>query len=241
MRTKKIPFNVKWWLGNRNIRVLSPEAKGVVVDIMCLMMEGDPYGRLYIGGIRYDSSTLSKILSIPEKQMLEIINEIIEVGKDIKIDPGGCMYSQYMIRDAETAEKRKQSGALGGNPVLTGKVKLPKEITVIDTPPESNIPENYTGGADPVEEPFYLTKKGRKLKDKQLKAFEIFWEEFNYKASKAEAADSWLDLKVNKDMFPEIIKGARREAAQRQRLIDTGHTPKMAQGWLSSRRWEDGQ
>lgn len=92
-----------------------------------------------------------------------------------------------------------------------------------------------------VEEsgPVYKTKRGRKLAGEQLAWFEQFWEMFEYKSGKAEAADAWLDLKITEADLPEILDGAAVEAQRRPELERLGRIPKMAQGWLSGRRWED--
>lgn len=90
-------------------------------------------------------------------------------------------------------------------------------------------------------EPTYKSKKGRTIKGNQLEWFECFWSAFDYKNSKAEAADSWIDIKANQDLMPVIIRAAEIEAINRPALKQNGRTPKMAQGWLSGRRWEDEQ
>jgi hypothetical protein len=89
------------------------------------------------------------------------------------------------------------------------------------------------------DERSYTTKKGRKLKGVHLDRFERFWEAFGYRKGKAEAADAWLDLKPDEATTEEIVKGAQTEARNRPSLIQAGYTPKMAQGWLTGRRWED--
>lgn len=88
-------------------------------------------------------------------------------------------------------------------------------------------------------EPEYKSKKGRTLKGNQLDWFESFWSAFDYKSSKAEAADSWIDIKATQELMPAIIQAAKFEARNRPALKQVGRTPKMAQGWLSGRRWED--
>ena len=91
-----------------------------------------------------------------------------------------------------------------------------------------------------MTEEFYLTKKKRKLNGKRLETFNKFWEIFDYKRGRAEAADSWLDIAVlNNEIVTQIYLAAKNEAIRRQRLIDSGRTPKMAQGWITARRWED--
>jgi len=90
------------------------------------------------------------------------------------------------------------------------------------------------------EEPKYRTKKNRWLKGQRLADFEEFWIAFDYKKGKAAAADSWLDIK---DYSPEkakwIIYAAKKEAWERDGIIQRGGTPKWCQGWLTDRRWED--
>lgn len=90
------------------------------------------------------------------------------------------------------------------------------------------------------EETFYLTKKKKKLSGKRLKTFEQFWDAFGHKLGKAEAADTWLDIpQLTNEIVDKIIESAKKEATLRKEVVKKGQTPKMAQGWLSGRRWED--
>ena len=86
---------------------------------------------------------------------------------------------------------------------------------------------------------FYTSKKKRKLSGDKLEWFEHFWEAFNLKKGKAEAADSWLDIQgLNRNLAAVIYKAAQSENIARASLKN-GSTPKWGQGWLSGRRWED--
>ena len=90
------------------------------------------------------------------------------------------------------------------------------------------------------EEPFYLTAKKKKLKGKRLETFDQFWDAFNYKSARAQAADAWLAIPELKPSIVDlIIKAAEAEAKGRPGRIAAGSTPKMAQGWINARRWED--
>lgn len=101
--------------------------------------------------------------------------------------------------------------------------------------------ENLCASADARQgEAVFLTAKKRALKGKRLEWFERFWDAFDYKKGKAAAADSWFNIPVLTDPLCEkIVAAARGEALRRQRLLKEGRTPKMAQGWLTERRWED--
>ena len=84
----------------------------------------------------------------------------------------------------------------------------------------------------------YKSKKGRVLSNSKLSHFNSFWEAFDYKKGRAEAADAFLNVYSEADV-EKIIVGAKAEAAKRKDAVAKGLTPKMAQGWLSGRRWED--
>jgi len=85
----------------------------------------------------------------------------------------------------------------------------------------------------------FRTKKGRKLTGSKLASFERFWAAFGYMRGKAEAADAWLQISLGNGELEKILQGAAAEAERRPRLVAEGKTPKMAQGWLTGRRWED--
>ena len=91
-----------------------------------------------------------------------------------------------------------------------------------------------------IEEKSYPTKKGRKIKGQALIDFNDFWDAFGYKSGKPSAADSWLDIpNYSRDLFQKIMAKAHKECKRRKDLIAAGRTPKMAQGWITDRRWED--
>ncbi|QBQ53392.1 helix-turn-helix domain-containing protein [Nitrosococcus wardiae] len=96
------------------------------------------------------------------------------------------------------------------------------------------------GESDPREVEGYLTKQGKRLQGQALRRFERFWQVFDYRRGKAEAADAWWKLEpMSPELFKAIIAGAEREASERPGKQAKGLTPKMAPGWLSGRRWED--
>ena len=121
-------------------------------------------------------------------------------------------------------------------------VTVDDTVTVTVDDIEENTSSPKTGEVK-VEKPvsnFYLTKKKRKLTGKRLESFLIFWKKFNYSQGKSDAADSWLDIpELTIGLCEKIYSAAEMEAKRRPELESAGKTPKMAQGWISSRRWED--
>ena len=71
-------------------------------------------------------------------------------------------------------------------------------------------------------------------------AFDLFWAAFDYKQGRDRAAARWLQMgKLEKSEIDQIISAAKREAAGRKNLPE-GRVAKMAEGWLTERRWLDG-
>lgn len=70
-------------------------------------------------------------------------------------------------------------------------------------------------------------------------AFDLFWIAFDYKENRDRAAMRWLQMgEQPKQEYDRIIAAAKKEAANRKKLPE-GRVPKMAEGWLTDRRWSD--
>jgi len=151
-----------------------------------------------------------------------------------------CVFSSWRpLPKRGTFPKRGTSVAQKGNASFPFLGPTKATTTKAPTTKESSASADAALAVDPAE-PCYVTKKGRRLTGKRLAAFERFWVAFNYKRGKAEAADAWYDIPALTDrLVDQIVQAAEAEAKARPSLIAAGHTPKMAQGWISGRRWED--
>lgn len=111
----------------------------------------------------------------------------------------------------------------------------------IPIPEEENT---YSASAAPdaarADDDAPLVGKKKKLTGKRKMSFLRFWEAFGDKRGKVGAIDAWAAIPELTDTLVErIVSAARRYATQRPELEAKGATPKMAQGWLTDRRWED--
>lgn len=74
-----------------------------------------------------------------------------------------------------------------------------------------------------------------------LAAFDLFWVAFDYKSGKDRAAARWLQMgELPKQEYDKIIAAAKRAAVDRKNLPE-GQVAKMAEGWLTERRWQDAE
>jgi acyl transferase domain-containing protein len=137
---------------------------------------------------------------------------------------------EHMLKDVEH------------NTTSVQPVAVAVAVAVAEPTTDTKDIKTLPSSADEVdlETPFMTTKKKRKLKGHNLEMFDLFWDAFSYKHGKIEAADSWLDIRdMDNALFDKIISAAKATAEARTKLLSEGKTPKMAQGWLSGRRWDD--
>lgn len=201
---------------------VSFNALGVLSHLMCMACDPDMYGIVQSEKIPMDTKELLYNLKGNQEDIAKGVEELISKNLLIYGDEKTPYMIPFMVRDYETRRKRREAGLKGGNPALLREKNTSRKVK----PKEA-------------EGEYYLTHKKRKLSGPQLQAFEAFWKTFNYSQGKAAAADAWIDLRVNNEMFQRILKGALKESQRRPQLLDSGRTPIMAQGWLSQRRFED--
>ena len=152
------------------------------------------------------------------------------------------------IRD-RSPEKRGQINFIDYNMLQQGGDRSPEKrgqirdrsgATTIENREKKKKNTAFSENAASKNGDFYLTSKGRKLSGWKLEAFLKFWDAFGYKKGKPDAAESWLSIpEINESLVCGIIKAAQAEARMRPSLLKNKSTPKMAQGWLTKRRWED--
>jgi hypothetical protein len=100
-----------------------------------------------------------------------------------------------------------------------------KKVKVVDIVPTNKAGHNLTG-------------------DNSI-LFQTFWYLFDYKTGRAGAAWAWRklfhknppDMELSKQIFAAAIVAAKG----RPDIVNQGLTPKMGEGWLSNRTWEDEQ
>jgi hypothetical protein len=111
------------WLRDTALRSCSMGARGLWIDMICYMHEGNPYGHLKVG----DKVILPTNLARMVGEALEVVEgwlaELKQAGVyDLTSD--GVIVSRRMIRDENLRNIRASGGKLGGNPTLMDKGKV---------------------------------------------------------------------------------------------------------------------
>jgi hypothetical protein len=127
MSSKKLPafqFYPGDWMKDPNLRRCTPAARGVWMDVLCLMHESETRGELdwpiadFVSAINGDDETVRLG-----------IEELIE-RKVIKLRENGSMYSSRMVRDEEIRRSKVESGRSGGLAKAKRKASEPPSETL---------------------------------------------------------------------------------------------------------------
>lgn len=112
------------WRADPALRSCTIAARGLWVEMLCIMHEALPYGSLLINGARVDKKRMAALAGILERECVVLLLELEGFGVFSR-DDDGTIYSRRMRRDADKASKDKANGGLGGNPKLKPEVNPP--------------------------------------------------------------------------------------------------------------------
>jgi hypothetical protein len=121
------------WLNDTALRLCSVAARGLWIDMLCLMHQGNPYGFLKVGAKVILPANLAHLVGATTADVEGWLQELEDVGTFSR--QRGVIFSRRMVRDEDLRQRRAAGGKLGGNPLLLaseednpkvgGKVNLP--------------------------------------------------------------------------------------------------------------------
>lgn len=103
------------WLGDQEVRRLTPAERGVWIDLLALAAAANPVG--YVCDSKGSPLTLEEIARVTNAgspdEVGKLIAAIIEKGAASR-DRTGRLFNRRMVRDNATMRKRAEAGKLGG-------------------------------------------------------------------------------------------------------------------------------
>jgi hypothetical protein len=150
------------WRADPALRSCTIAARGLWIDMMCIMHEATPYGSLLIKGQRIDKKRLDSLCGIPEKECIVLLLELEGFGVFDR-DEDGTIYSRRMRRDHVKAEEgRKQIAKRWGDEKrdrLPNRSPKPENLGAAITPEaRSQNDDTETRGASLISpEAFEIT------------------------------------------------------------------------------------
>jgi len=141
------------WLHDIALRHCSVGARGLWIDMLCLMHQGSEYGYLKVNGKVILPPNLSRIVGATLSEVEGWLHELSEAGV-YSIDDTNCIYSRRMIRDEEVRMARAEGGKKGGNPKLKKvDVKVNHDANLQPTPSSSSSSSSSSSNEMPPISP----------------------------------------------------------------------------------------
>ena len=123
MKRPSFQFYPSDWLRDTALRSCSTGARGLWIDMICFMHEGNPYGYLKVGNKVILAENLARMVGLTIEEVEDYLAELKEANV-FDFDADGAIYSRRMIRDENLRNIRASGGKLGGNPALMSKNKV---------------------------------------------------------------------------------------------------------------------
>ncbi len=101
------------WMKDAELRRCSPAARGVWMDMLCLMFDCEPRGKLVAGGRPWLDEEIVCAVSGCNDVVRTCLAELLDKGVAHR-DGSGAVYSRRLLRDEDLRHKRAAAGALGG-------------------------------------------------------------------------------------------------------------------------------
>lgn len=198
------------WMKDPALRRCSAAARGLWMDLLCLMFECEDRGVLSTGGKPWSDADIAAVVSGDTNANLALLDELLSKGVCSR-NQAGAIFSRRMTRDVSISLVSSKAGKKGGKQSAKQKRSKPKAKLKQNTEYENE--------------------------DESVNEFEFFWEIYPSvrKGSKAKAREAWAKatLKVPPE---EIIAAAREYAAS---PVGRGQFSKMPATWLNGECWDD--
>lgn len=113
-----LKFYTSDWRSDPRLRMCSMEARGLWVEMICLMHEATPYGHLLVNGQRPTDTQLALLVGATPDQVTASLGELEAAGVFSRTREG-VVYSRKLSRMAKKAATARNNGRKGGNPSLS--------------------------------------------------------------------------------------------------------------------------
>lgn len=100
------------WQSDSALGTCSAAARGVWVELLCLMHQGEPYGHLTINGQAPSDAMIARCARLNLREVSKGIAELETAGV-FQRTPTGTIFSARMVRDEDRRQVKAEAGKLG--------------------------------------------------------------------------------------------------------------------------------
>jgi len=240
-----LQFYVGDWRKDSGVQSCSLAARGLWIEILCIMHESTPRGFLELNGQPISDPQLARLTGASIDELTLLINELGTAGVFSK-DSRGVIYSRRMDRDehirkirSEAGKKGAVFGIKGGRPKRGGEgSKTPKRQKGQNNPPSSSSSSSDLKDIRSVDTE---KKPGNAKADNPNSLFQGFWEAYPRKLKKDKASKAFAKLSPTPELLARMLSSIENFKRSEDWLKEDGKYIPHPTTWLNDRRWEDEQ
>lgn len=141
------------WRKDQNLSRASLQAKGALIEVLCLAFECEKRGYLITDKTPWTIEEIAHAIGGDKMENMKALEELL-MKKILKIDKKNCIFSARMVRDEKVSKLRRRAGSMGGNPNLVNQ-----------TSNQNLTPSSSSSSSTSVNIETWETEKGKFLND----------------------------------------------------------------------------
>lgn len=198
------------WRADPALRMCSLAARGLWMEMLCVMHEATPRGHLLINGNAVSDRQLAALTGCSSDEVQACLSELLAAGV-YSVTDNGTVFSRRMVRETERSDEGREHGKRGGNPALNPK----QPDTVDDTLKGASNPYMAYGNGSisqsetQTEEVETSTPARETRRALMLEFDETFYPAYPHKVQRAAAARAWPKAR-SKASLEQIMAGLER-------------------------------
>ena len=243
MKLPSFQFYPGDWMKDPGLRSVSLEARGLWIDMLCLLFESVRRGYLqHATGKPVSPEQLARMTGDSAEQVSRLLQELEDSGVFSRTEQG-TIYSRRMIRDERKRTACSEAGKKGGgNPDFHGTKYLrptfkgnPKGESKGGRKGESKQNPNPSSSTSSSIHTPLPPEGGTEAED----LFPVFWESYPLKVKKPKALAAFRKLKPDRALLDRMLEAIGQQKQSRAWRKDNGQFIPHPATWLNNRQWED--
>jgi len=228
MRRPWLKFYPADWRADPRLRLCSLAARGLWIELISYMHEGEPYGHLTIDNMKPSIGDIAALVACSKNDVIKLLAELERRQVYSRTDQG-VIYSRRMVRDNQKAIRDSENGKGGGNPDLLKGVNPHVNPNTI-TPDKAQKLEARDQSPEKKE-----TRASALGSDWPPDFAEQFWGAFPNKVGRKAAIDKLERIgKTRRVSFEELMAGLHGYVTKTD---DRPWCNPLT--WLNQERWTD--
>jgi hypothetical protein len=212
-----LKFHTQDWLADSHLRMCSPVAHGLLINLISIAHSGDPYGHLTNGGMAIGPHEASKILSWNKQTISKAWAELDRNGRIVQSDDM-VWYIPRMVKDNAYSLRQSGLGKKGGNPTLKAPLKAPLN------PEQRRIELEQESETD--------------IEGKSAREFDAFWQAYPNKDAKQTAMMAWCHIE-ERPPIATILAAVKEQSESDKWKDQNGRFIPAPAKWLQGGCWHN--